>query len=121
MFALNNACVCISTVDFPGQHFHKSSRLSQGARGKVIIANVQIGVVDHERLTRDFIVNVMMYSVNREILVFESAEDLKAYLSQGKSMHLLLAEMNLPETTGFELLRFIKKQFPDICFVAMSA
>ena len=43
-----------------------------------IIPNVKIAVVDPDRLTREFIVNVMMYSVNREVLSFEDAAGLKA-------------------------------------------
>jgi CheY-like chemotaxis protein len=86
-----------------------------------IIPNVKIAVVDHERLTREFIINVMMYSVNREVLSFENAEGLKAYLKAGGNVHLILSEIHLPGESGFKLLQHIKKDFPKVIFIAISA
>jgi DNA-binding NtrC family response regulator len=86
-----------------------------------IIPNVKIAVVDHDRLTREFIVNVMMYSVNREVLSFEDAAGLKAYLQAGGSVHLILSEIHLPGESGFKLLQHLKKDFPQVTFIAMSA
>lgn len=86
-----------------------------------IIPNVKIAVIDHERLTREFIINVMMYSVNREVLSFEDAEGLKAYLKAGGNVHLILSEIHLPGESGFNLLQHIKKDFPEVIFIAISA
>lgn len=86
-----------------------------------IVPNVKIAVVDHEKLTRDFVVNVMMYSVNREVLAFEDGDGLKAYLKAGGKIHIVLSEVHLSDHSGFELLQFIKKKYPKIVFVVMSA
>jgi CheY-like chemotaxis protein len=86
-----------------------------------IIPNVKIAVVDHEQLTREFIINVMMYSVNREVLSFEDAEGLKAYLKAGGNVHLILSEIHLPGESGFKLLQHIKREFPQVVFIAISA
>jgi DNA-binding NtrC family response regulator len=86
-----------------------------------IVPNVKIAVVDHEKLTREFIVNVMMYSVNREVMAFENGDGLKAYLQAGGTIHMLFSEIQLPGKSGFELLKFIKSEYPDIKFVTMSA
>ncbi|KJS29471.1 MAG: hypothetical protein VR64_20045 [Desulfatitalea sp. BRH_c12] len=86
-----------------------------------IISNVQIAIVDHDPLTRDFIANVMMYSVNREILVFENVQEVLDALVAGKGIHLVLAEVRMPGRSGFELLCLLKKEHPEICFVTMSA
>ena len=86
-----------------------------------IIPNVKIAVVDHDRLTREFIINVMMYSVNREVLSFEDAAGLKAYLKAGGNVHLILSEIHLPGESGFKLLQHIKKDFPQVIFIAISA
>ena len=88
---------------------------------QAIVANVKIAVVDHDQLTRDFIVNVMMYSVNREVLAFEDSAGFKAYLQAGGTVHLVLSEIHLPVDSGFELLRYLKENHPEIVFVAMSA
>ncbi|MBT8341575.1 MAG: response regulator [Desulfatitalea sp.] len=85
-----------------------------------IISNIQIAVVDNERLMRDFIVTVMMYSINREILAFEHARDLQAHIGAGKRVHLLLSELHLPDMSGFDLLGFIKQEHPETYFIAMS-
>lgn len=86
-----------------------------------IVDNVKIAVVDNDPMTRDFIVNVMMYSVNREVLAFEESAGLKAYLQAGGTVHLVLSEINLPDDNGLELLRYVKKDHPQLTFVAMSA
>jgi DNA-binding NtrC family response regulator len=63
----------------------------------------------------------MMYSVNREVLSFEHSDGLKAYLKAGGTIHLLLSEIHLPGKSGLDLLQFIKRGYPHIKFVAMSA
>jgi CheY-like chemotaxis protein len=86
-----------------------------------IVPNVKIAVVDNEKLTRDFVVNVMMYSVNREVMAFEHGAGLKAYLQAGGTINLLFSEIHLPGKGGLDLLRLVKRDYPDIRFVSMSA
>ena len=86
-----------------------------------IIPNVKIAVVEHNQLTREFIVNVMMYSVNRDVLSFEDSAGLKAYLQAGGNVHLILSDIHLPGDSGFKLLQHLKKDFPKVNFIAMSA
>ncbi len=88
---------------------------------RVIVTNVHIAVVDHEPLTREFIANVMMYSVNREIFTFEDFDGLNAHLKAGRTLHLVISEVHLPGKSGFALLRFLKQHWPQIGFVTMSA
>jgi DNA-binding response OmpR family regulator len=88
---------------------------------RTIISNVHIAVVDNERLTRDFVATVMMYSVNRDVLVFEDVDGLKGHLDSGKALHMVLSEIHLPGKSGFELLRLLKRSRPRTCFVAMSS
>ncbi len=87
----------------------------------IIVPNVKIAVVEHDPLTRDFIVNVMMYSVNREVMAFEDGEGLGAYLQAGGNVDLVLAEIQLPGISGLNLLQSVKGDFPGIVFVMMSA
>lgn len=83
--------------------------------------NVKIAVLDHDKLTRDFVVNVMTYSVNREVMAFESSEAFKAYIQAGGLIDLVLSEVQLPGESGLDLLKFIKKEHPQIKFITMSA
>jgi two-component system, OmpR family, alkaline phosphatase synthesis response regulator PhoP len=86
-----------------------------------IVPNVKIAVLDHEKLTRDFIVNVMTYSVNREVMAFEDGDGLEAYLQAGGTVHILFSEAQLPGKNAFELLEHVKAAHPEIRFVTMSA
>ncbi len=88
---------------------------------RAIIPNVKIAVVDHEQLTREFIVNVMMYSVNRKILSFERAEEVQNLIQTGNKIDIVLSDVHLPGIGGIELLKFVKEQSPNTLFIAMSA
>ena len=96
---------------------HNFLKLREG----IIVPNVKIAVVEHDQLTRDFVVNVMMYSVNREIMAFEDGHAFAAYLQAGGTVDIVLSEIHLPEVSGFELMRSTKKDHPNITFVCMSA
>jgi DNA-binding NtrC family response regulator len=85
------------------------------------VFNVKIAVLDHDKLTRDFVVNVMTYSVNREVMAFESSEAFKAYMQAGGGIDLVLSEVQLPGESGLDLLKFIKEEHPQIKFITMSA
>jgi DNA-binding response OmpR family regulator len=85
------------------------------------VYNVKIAVVDRDKLTRDFVVNVMTYSVNREVMAFENSGAFKAYMQAGGLVDILLSDVKLSGESGFELLRFIKKEDPKVKFITMSA
>lgn len=72
-------------------------------------------------MTRRFITNVMMYSVNREVLSFKDTAAVERYLASGNEIHLLLAETRFPGSNGFDLLRFVKNGHPQIICIAMSS
>lgn len=78
-------------------------------------------MVDDDRLTRDFIVTVMMYSVNRDVLSFDCAEGLKAFIEGGGEVDLVIAESHLPDDAEFSLLKFIKEKRKQTIFIALSA
>lgn len=77
--------------------------------------------MEHDQLTRDFIVNVMMYSVNREILAFEDGQSFNAYLQAGGTVNIVLSDIQLPDISGLELMQATQKEHPEIVFVCMSA
>jgi DNA-binding response OmpR family regulator len=62
----------------------------------------------------------MMYSVNREVLVFENAEALMDFMNAGNTIHLVLSEIHLHGRSGFELLRFLKQKQAGTYFIAIS-
>lgn len=72
-------------------------------------------------MTRDFVVNVMMYSVNREVMSFESAEAFEAYIEAGGTVHLALSEIQLTGKNGLDTFEWVRQKNPNIKFIAMSA
>lgn len=81
-------------------------------------------MVDNEPQSRDFILNVMAYCVNRKVLSFENTGDMIAFLDQGHPIHLLLAKMpscDLNESNEFNTLKTIKQKFPQTRLIATSA
>jgi CheY-like chemotaxis protein len=88
---------------------------------RAIIPNVKIAVVDPDPLTRDFVVNVMMYSVNREVMAFENSAGLKAYLTAGGALDLVLVEIQLPDGNGLDLLDTVRNEHPKTIRVAISS
>jgi len=86
----------------------------------IIKENVKITVVDHDRLTREFIVNVLMYCVNREVQGLELGSQLAGDPDAARQPDLVLAEVALPDMSGFELLKNVKRQHPETVFVLMS-
>ena len=77
--------------------------------------------MDQDPLTRDFIVNVMMYSVNREVSSFENGEAFEAYMQAGGTVHIVLSEVHLPDKNGLDLFRWVKIESPHTRFIAMSS
>ena len=85
-----------------------------------MIPNVKIAVVDQEELTRDFVVDVLAYSVNREVLPFEDGVSAWQYLENKDSADIVVTDADLPGMDGAELIRRIKKQFPQKICVMMA-
>ncbi len=91
------------------------------SREGTIVYNAKIAVVDQDPLTRDFVVNVMMYSINREVMSFEDGEAFEAYMQAGGTVHIVLSEVRLPGKSGLDLFQGIKHEHLGIRFIAMSA
>lgn len=69
---------------------------------------------------RDFIVNVMMYSVNRDVLAFDGAADLKRFIRKNGAVNIVVSDAHLPDAPEFELLKMIKATSPSTYFIVLS-
>ncbi|MBU4185770.1 MAG: response regulator [Proteobacteria bacterium] len=86
-----------------------------------IRSNVKIAVVDDDKLTRDLVVNALMYCVNRDVLSFENGFSALAYLDTDKdSPDIIVSDVDMPEMNGLALLESIKKKWPSKICVIMS-
>lgn len=86
----------------------------------VIIPYVKIAVVEDDKIVRDFVVEVLTFSVNREILAFDNGFDALCHLDKREGPDIVLASANLPEISGFDLLSRIKEKFPRKVCIIMS-
>lgn len=88
---------------------------------QVSIPNVQIVVVDDDLLVRDFVVTVLMYCVNREILSFDNGRAAWRHVERNETPDIIILEIDVSGLNGFEFLSKFKKKYPDKKCLLMSA
>ena len=69
---------------------------------------MKIVVVDADPIVRDFVVGTLMYSVNREVLPFENGLDAWMHFEDDCVPDIIVADVNLEDLTGMELLDKVK-------------
>lgn len=77
-------------------------------------------VVDDDEQTREFVANVLMYCVNREVLRFPTGSSAWEYLDEQGKVDIVLSDVDMPEMDGLSLLENIKKVYPDKICILMS-
>jgi two-component system phosphate regulon sensor histidine kinase PhoR len=85
-----------------------------------MINDVKIIVVDDDQPTRDLVVDILKYSVNRDVLPFENGLVAWRYIESGNDVDIVIHNVDIPEMGGFELLAKIKDKYPGIICVMMS-
>jgi CheY-like chemotaxis protein len=86
----------------------------------VNIPNVKIAVIDNDLLVRDFVVTVLMYCVNRDVLSFDNGLAAWRYIEGNESLDMIISEVDVPGLNGFELMAKFKERSPDKKFLLMS-
>ena len=88
---------------------------------QVKIPNVIIAVIDDDLLVRDFVTNVLMYCVNRDVLSFDNGLAAWTYFESHGSPDIIISEIDVPGLNGFELMAKFKEKNPDKKCLLMSA
>ena len=86
----------------------------------VNIPNVKIAVIDDDLMVRDFVVTVLMYCVNRDVLSFDSGLAAWRYIEDYESPDIILSEIDVPGLNGFELMAKFKEKSPEKKCLLMS-
>jgi len=81
---------------------------------------VKIVVVEPDPLVKDFIVDVLEFSVNREVKSFDNGLKALRHLNQKGEFDVVISEAELPGLNGLELFKQIKKEWPDKIYILMS-
>lgn len=81
---------------------------------------MKIVVVEPDPLVKDFIVDVLEFSVNREVKSFDNGLKALRHLNQKGEFDVVISEAELPGLNGLELFKQIKKEWPDKIYILMS-
>ncbi len=64
--------------------------------------------------------DVLAYSVNREVMSFNNSTDAWHYIQHPESADIILSEVDMPHMDGLELLNRVKKEYPQKICILMS-
>ena len=82
----------------------------------------QVIIIDDDRLVRSFAVHTIEYATNRKVTTFESGFNAWEYIqSQPEQAHIIIADANIPEMDGLELLRQVKRSHPNKKFIITTS
>ena len=86
------------------------------------IDKVQIIVVEDDQLVRDFAVHTIEYGINRKIVTFETGFNAWQFLQKRPNdADIILADANIPDMDGMELLKKVKEEYPEKKFVLTTS
>lgn len=79
----------------------------------------RILVVDDEESIREFL-EIMLKKENYEVTTAEDGLRAKEILTK-KSFDMVISDMQMPNVTGLELLKFVRENYPDVVFMMITA
>jgi len=86
-----------------------------------IIQNVKIIVIEPDPMIREFVVDVLEFSVNRKVRSFENGQDALNFLTSNGDADIIISEADLPGTPGLNFLSIVKEKWPDRICILMSS
>ena len=87
-----------------------------------IPANGHIVVIDDDRLVRDLTMHTIEYGVNRKVTAFESGLEAWQYvIDHPQEIKVVIADANIPDMDGFELLSELKRSHPEIAIILTTS
>jgi CheY-like chemotaxis protein len=66
-------------------------------------------------------VDVLSYSVNREIKSFDNGSDAWTYITAPESADIIVSDVDMPRMDGLELLKRIKTEYPKKICILMGS
>ena len=76
-------------------------------------------MVEDDQLVRDFVVDAFEFSINRKIHTFDSGFAAWQMIRSSQPIHIVFADIHVPDMDGIELTARIKTERPDvICILA---
>lgn len=85
-------------------------------------AGAQIVIIDDDFFVRDFTVHAIEFGTNRKVTTFESGLNAWQYIrKRSHRIDVIIADANIPEINGLELLGRIKGNYPGKRFIITSS
>jgi DNA-binding NtrC family response regulator len=82
----------------------------------------QILIIDDDQIVRDFAVHTITYGSNRKVTTFENGFDAWQYIQENAHLvQIVIADKQIPDINGLELLKRVKNEYPRIFFIIMSS
>ncbi len=79
----------------------------------------RILVVDDEESIREFL-EIMLKKEGYEVTTAEDGAKAKEVLAK-KTFDMVISDLQMPNVTGIELLKFVKESYPDLVFMMITA
>lgn len=81
----------------------------------------RVMVIDDDQLVRDFAVHAIEYGTNREVMTYDSGFQAWEFINtHPEQVDIIIADANIPEMDGLELLERVKKKHPKKIYVLMA-
>ncbi len=85
-------------------------------------STVHILIVDDDQLVRDFAVHTIEYGTNRKVTTFDNGFQAWQYIkNRPKDVDIIIADANIPDIDGLELLDQVKRSHPGIKFIITTS
>ncbi len=82
------------------------------------LASTKIIVIDDEQIMRDLVQRILA-KAGYEVETMDSGEALLERLAVG-DVDIVISDVNMPGMSGFELLKQIKAQYPQVAVIMMT-
>lgn len=78
-------------------------------------------VIDDDYLVRDFAVQAIEYGINHKVTTYDSGFHAWQFIkSRHQQVDVIIADANIPDINGLELLERVKSSFPEMVFIITS-
>lgn len=83
---------------------------------------LQVLIVDDDQLVRNFAVNTIEYGTNCKVATFGSGFQAWQFIrSQPDQVDIVIADANIPDMDGLELLAEVKQAYPEKRFIITTS
>jgi DNA-binding NtrC family response regulator len=81
----------------------------------------QILIIDDDHLVRDFAVQTIEYGIDRQVLTYDNGFQAWEFIStHPHRVDIIIADANIPDMNGIELLERVKKNYPEKIYILMA-